>query len=253
MRPVTLARSLIRGGLVPAWLTHDPVAHRGLHDSERPENSMAAFEAAASAGYPIELDVHHTRDGEVVVFHDADLERMTGRAGAITDATMACLEPLRLGQSDQSIPTLDAVLERVSDRVPVVIEIKAREPIGVLEQAVLDVLAERPGRYAVQAFNPWSLVWLRRHAPELPRGMLAGDTRTLDLALHERVILRHLGLAPFVRPHYVGYELGALPHWAPSLLKKQGVPLLAWTITDETQLARARQLADNVIFENVRP
>ena len=248
-----MPRSLIRGGTAPAWLVNRGVAHRGLHDGVRPENSLAAFEAAARAGYPIELDVHQTKDGGVVVFHDEDLERMTCHPGKVAEHTLDQLTALRLGSTSETISTLDHVLELVGDRVPVVVEIKAVEPIGRLEQAVLDVLARHPGRYAVQSFHPWSLVWMRRHAPDLPRGMLAGDTSELDLRLHEKVILRHLALAPLVRPHYVGYEIGSLPHWAPSMLRRRGIPLLAWTITDENQLAHARVLADNVIFENVRP
>lgn len=248
-----MPRSLIRGGSAPSWLVNRAVAHRGLHDGTRPENSLAAFEAAARAGYPIELDVHLTKDGQVVVFHDEDLERMTCQAGKLADATLDELKALRLGTSSEAIPSLDEALTLVADRVPVVVEIKAAEPIGELEQAVLDVLAEHPGRYAVQSFNPFSMVWMRKKAPDLPRGMLAGDTSTLDLRLHEKIVLRHLAMAPLVRPHYVGYEISSLPHWAPTALRKRGIPILAWTITDENQLAHARVLADNVIFENVRP
>lgn len=248
-----MPRSLIRGGTAPLWLVNRAVAHRGLHDGTRPENSLAAFEAAARAGYPIELDVHLTKDGRVVVFHDEELERMTCEAGKVGEATLDELTSLTLGHSTEQIPSLDQALELVADRVPVVVEIKAAEPIGVLEQAVLDVLQRHEGRHAVQSFNPFSMVWMRKHAPDLPRGMLAGDTSTLELKLHEKVILRHLAMAPLVRPHYIGYEIGSLPHWAPTALRKRGVPILAWTITNENQLAHARVLADNVIFENVRP
>src|SRR5690349_25553 len=62
-----------RRAALPEWLTKRPIAHRGLHDRERPENTCAAFEAALARDYPIELDVHVLPDGEVVVFHDDDL------------------------------------------------------------------------------------------------------------------------------------------------------------------------------------
>ena len=51
------------------WLLATPVAHRGLHDDIRPENSMPAFEAAIEKGYTIEIDVHLSSDGHIVVFH----------------------------------------------------------------------------------------------------------------------------------------------------------------------------------------
>ena len=58
-------------------------AHRGLHkiDKSIPENSLPAFEAAARIGYGVELDVHLTRDDELVVFHDDDLKRVCGVEG----------------------------------------------------------------------------------------------------------------------------------------------------------------------------
>ena len=68
-----------------AWMTARPIAHRGLHDDARPENSLAAFAAGMEAGYPLELDVHLTRDNELVVVHDENLKRVTGQDLKITD------------------------------------------------------------------------------------------------------------------------------------------------------------------------
>jgi glycerophosphoryl diester phosphodiesterase len=250
---VFLARALVAGMQAPAWLWSRPVAHRGLHDALRPENSLAAFEAAAAAGHPIELDVHLTADGHAVVFHDEDLPRMTGRRGRVAEATLAELQALTLLDTDEHVPSLDEVLVCVRGRVPVLVELKARKPYGPLEQAVRDTLRRHPGTYAVQSFDPWSLVWLRRHAPELPRGMLSCDFLDEDLPRHQRLALQHLLLAPLVRPSFVGYDLHALPHWAPTALRRLGLPLLAWTVRTAEDLVRARGLVDNVIFEHVQP
>ncbi|MCA9705404.1 MAG: hypothetical protein KDK70_06130, partial [Myxococcales bacterium] len=198
--------------VAPDWVRYRPIAHRGLHDAERPENSLAAFEAAAQAGHPIELDVHRSADGEVVVFHDETLQRMTGHPGAVAQTPLATLTGLRLGDSDERIPSLHQVLERVAGRVPVLVELKPPERAGPLEQAVCDVLARWPGDYAVQSFDPYSMIWMRRHAPHLPRGMLSGDFHDEDLPLHQRLALRNLALAPWVRPAFVGYELWSLPY-----------------------------------------
>ena len=71
----------------PRWLFDRPLAHRGLHDGAekggQPENSLAAFQAAVAAGYGIELDVQTSADGRAMVFHDPQLDRMTGRAGLL--------------------------------------------------------------------------------------------------------------------------------------------------------------------------
>ncbi|MDP2299217.1 MAG: glycerophosphodiester phosphodiesterase family protein, partial [Actinomycetota bacterium] len=73
------------------FITAGPIAHRGLwSDSpEAPENSLAAFAEAAANGYAIELDVHLSADGEVMVIHDADIGRMTGTPGLVADMTAA--------------------------------------------------------------------------------------------------------------------------------------------------------------------
>jgi glycerophosphoryl diester phosphodiesterase len=214
---------------------------------------MAAFEAAAQAGYPIELDVHATRDGRVIVFHDDDLERMTGVAGRIHDRTLAELHGSRLCDSDERIPSLDAVLTAVAGRVPILVDLKNDGRPGRLEHAVAAALRGYAGEVAVQSFNPLTLAWFRLHAPALARGLLASDFEGVSLPRYKKFLLRRLLLAPLSGPHYVGYDLRSLPHWAPRLARRLGVPLLAWTIRNADELRRAQELADNVIFEGVRP
>ena len=80
----------------PAWLTEKPIAHRGLHSEVSPENSMAAFISAADNKYPIELDVHLTKDGKIVVFHDSNIKRMCGEDKLISELNYAELKEYRL-------------------------------------------------------------------------------------------------------------------------------------------------------------
>ena len=99
-------------------------AHRGLHTkgNELPENSLAAFRAAAEQGYMIENDIHLTADGEVVVFHDSSLKRMCGVAGRIEQMTLAELKKCCLQGTEEQIPTLQECLDTVDGRVPLLIE-----------------------------------------------------------------------------------------------------------------------------------
>ncbi len=78
---------------------HTMFAHRGYHCLEKgiPENSMAAFRAALNRGYGIEIDLHLTKDGHLVVFHDDTLERMCGRPDVIEHLTYKELKSCRLG------------------------------------------------------------------------------------------------------------------------------------------------------------
>ena len=114
--------------MLASWLTSRPIAHRGLYDlaAGRPENSLAAFEAAAAAGYPCELDVQLTDSGELVVLHDFDLGRAEGVARPVAALTAADLPRTRLFGSDQHVPTLAQVTECVHGRVPLLVELKRR-------------------------------------------------------------------------------------------------------------------------------
>ncbi len=92
------------------------IAHRG-GDEQAPENTVAAFEHAWSLGFRyLETDVHRTADGVLAAFHDADLERLSGRPGAIADRTWDELAEIDLGDGHR-IPTLDELLERFPDAV----------------------------------------------------------------------------------------------------------------------------------------
>lgn len=86
------------------------IAHRGLHGTGVPENSLAAFELAAQRGFAIELDVRFTADRKMVVFHDADARRMCGFDIKIADTSYADLKKLRLAESRERIPLLTEVL-----------------------------------------------------------------------------------------------------------------------------------------------
>ena len=76
--------------LPSVFLSH-PIAHRALHNRHggRPENSRAAVHAAVERGYGIEIDLQLSADGVPMVFHDADLSRLTGAEGYVRDHTAA--------------------------------------------------------------------------------------------------------------------------------------------------------------------
>ena len=80
-------------------------AHRGLHDKKRgiPENSFPAFRAAIEAGDGIELDVHLTKDGQLVVFHDDTFERICGRRGRVEDTSYEEIQTCGDKRADSTI------------------------------------------------------------------------------------------------------------------------------------------------------
>lgn len=251
-------RFIGRGGVVeavpPNWLLDRPIAHRGLHGDGVPENSLAAFEAAAEAGYPVELDVRLTADAVPVVVHDERLERLCGVDAAVADLERAELADLTLLDSEQAVPTLADALAAVDGRVPVLVEVKNRGRPGAVEREAAAVLGDYDGAVAVQSFNPLTVRWFRRHRPAWPRGQVGGRLRDApDVGLLARLAVQRLLASPLVRPAFVAYEHDALPYWPVTLHRRLGVPVLAWTVRTSDALERAREHADNVIFESVRP
>ena len=149
-------------------------AHRGLHGDGAEENTLEAFERACCAGYGIELDVQLSRDGEVVVFHDDSLRRMTGDARRVDQLDWAQLRALRVGAGGR-IPLLSEVLAQVDGRVPLLVELKNGRRNRALCAATLAQLREYRGAYMIESFNPLMLRWFRRRAPEVLRGQLVAS------------------------------------------------------------------------------
>ena len=244
---------------IPAWLTTQRIAHRGLHDGAAgiPENSLAAFNAAADCGYAIELDLRPAADTEPMVFHDHRLERLTGRTGALKDLPSDALRQITLTGSDQRIPTLATVLASIAGRVPILIEIKGMDPgVGVFESRVAGLLEAYDGAVAVQSFNPHSMGWFADHAGALIRGQVATDAFTYTeerASLFKRILLGRLLLNRVSRPDFIAYNVKKLPRPAPLAARRRGLPLLAWTVRDAADLAVADAYADNIIFEGFRP
>src|SRR5882672_6641494 len=165
---------------VPEWLVRIPIAHRGLHDASHGviENSLPAFWAAARAGYPAEMDVRLLADGEVAVFHDQSLERLTGESGPIAARTAPDLRHVLLsGMStdddprpdDARIPLLRDVLDLIAGSTPLLIEVKNEGEVGALEDAVAGLLATYRGAYAIQSFHPDTVRYWRERAPAVAR------------------------------------------------------------------------------------
>ena len=220
-----------------AALTARPFAHRGLWSAEAPENSLAAFEAACAGGYGVELDVQLAADGEAVVFHDETLERMTAQAGIVEERPTAELSAMRLTGSDQTIPTLAEALATIGGRTMVLIELKTPPgQEGLLEQRVLDLVADYGGPFAFIGFNVASHAWLTRHAPDLPRGL--DFDRVLDSAP--------------AQPHFLLPSLAMVTHRRVQERRAE-LPVVAWTVRSQADWKHAAPFCDNVIFEGLRP
>lgn len=244
----------------PAWLTARPIAHRGYHDASagRIENTLAAAEAALARRFAIECDVQLTADDQVVVFHDDTLERLTTGTGDIRQKTLAELRSVRFRHGDTSIPTLDALIDLVDGKVPLVIEMKSRfDGDRRLDAMIAPIVLGYDGPLAVMSFDPASVMAMRRLAPGIPRGMTADRFKAGDwpqVGTIARFADRNLLAAPLARPDFVAYDVTALPASPPLALRHFfRVPLLAWTVRTEAERHTAARWADQIIFEGFDP
>lgn len=239
--------------LFKTWLVETPIAHRGFHDKNNPENSLAAFARAIEKGYAIELDVQLLADETVVVFHDDSLARMTGNDGYIKYLNKEDLKALSLKGTKETIPTLEEVLKFVDGRVPLLIEIKNKYKVGKLEQKAIDLLKNYKGKYAVQSFNPFSLGYFRQHAPQILRGQLAGYLKNeKSLSWISKFLLKRMRFNKKVsQPDFIAYEAAALPNRF--VRKYKNLPLLAWAIKSKEEYLKIVKYCDNIIFEKFDP
>lgn len=234
------------------WLKNTPIAHRGLHDADAPENSLLAFQKAMEAGYAIELDVHLSYDGEVVVMHDENLQRMTGVDGEIAQLHLSEIQKHKLLKSDEGVPTLKEVFDLVDGRVPLLIEIKNEGRVGGVESALSALLKTYKGEVAIQSFNPFVLQWFANNAPHIIRGQLSGSFSDVKLAWHKKFLLKNLLLNGISKPHFIAYELDCLGNYMVQKQRKD-MPLLGWTVRSDEEMSTVLSRADNIIFELFLP
>lgn len=160
------------------------IAHRGA-SGLTPENTLSAFRRAIELGADmIELDVALSRDDEVVVMHDATLERTTSGSGQVRDRTLRELQQLDAGRSvdpdhgDHRIPTLVEVLDLARDRTLLNIEIKAEAVTDRCRGGIADLVIRLvldhglDDRAILSSFDPRSLDHARRIAPRMYRASL---------------------------------------------------------------------------------
>ncbi|NPV78490.1 MAG: glycerophosphodiester phosphodiesterase [Anaerolineae bacterium] len=157
-------------------------AHRGA-SAYAPENTLAAFRAAVEQGADaIELDAKLTRDGEVVVFHDATLKRITGIEGRVNQYRLAELRTMDAGSffspmfRGEKIPTLGEVFSEVGSSVLINIELtNYTSPGDNLVERVIEVVKRHKNadRLLFSSFDPRNLLRIRRYLPETPVAILA--------------------------------------------------------------------------------
>jgi glycerophosphoryl diester phosphodiesterase len=212
------------------------IAHRGA-SHERPENTLPAFTRAVELGADgVELDVHLTADGALVVHHDAvphdpPTSKLAGRG--IGSLTLEELGRFRVG--GEPIPTLDAVIRAIGGRATVYCELK-----GPATAAAAAVLLEPLGALAaLHSFDHRQIAAARRLAPALARGVLEASYHVAPTFSMESVDARDLWMAA----ELIDRDLVDAVH-------ARGGRLCAWTVDAPEEMLRLTQLGVDGLCTN---
>ena len=232
-----------------SFLKRAPIAHRGLHDGNqaRWENTLPAFQAAVDGGYGIELDVQLSSDGAALVFHDEKLERLTGRDGQIHELSVSDAAGTMIGGTADTIPTLPQVLELIGGKVPVVIELKGNlgHDTGLVA-VVAKALDGYQGEAAIMSFAHWHIRNFAAQAPGVVCGLTAEGSRSGQMESHFSMLAHGID--------FVSYNVDELPNPFVSFVRERlAMPVITWTVRDETQVARTHEHADQMTFEGFHP
>lgn len=231
-------------------------AHRGLHNIKKgvPENSMLAFRLAKEKGYGIELDVHLSKDGKLVVEHDDTLLRTCGKEIKIEETDWTELQTLHLEGTEERLPLLEEVFELIDGKVPLLIELKI---VGgnwnALCDAVCKALEGYNGAYCIESFDPRALLRFRKCAPHIVRGQLAGSVRKEgNVSYLIEFALKNLLINVVSRPDFIAYN--HKDHQNPSFLLCRALfapPIFFWTLRNKEEMALCARYNAAPIFEKL--
>ncbi len=234
------------------------IAHRGYFNNnlDCPENSLPAFQRAVKAGYGIELDVQLTKDGQIVVFHDASLKKMCSIKKQVTSCTYEELKSCQLLSTSHRIPLLTEVLKLVAGKVPLIIEIKPEGDNIETARQLSRLMKDYNGIYCIQSFHPLVLGWYKKHEPKVLRGLLSTNFRKNKINRDPvtSFLLTNLLLNWYCKPDFIAYNHKYADEFSYRLCRRlYPVVHAAWTIRSQEELDANKELFSIMIFDGFKP
>lgn len=219
------------------------IAHRGIFDNKTiPENSIKAFKLALNKNLTIELDVHLTKDNELVVFHDDNLKRMTSVDSIIEKFTLKEIKKLKLLDTDETIPTLDEVLKLIDGKILLDIEIKVNKSVKKIVKKLLETLDTYNGKVIIKSFNPFAVKEVKKNTDKYLVGLLIdyySKNKIFNFFTKTNIII------PFCKPDFLGINKKMLKT---KNIKKylNKLPIMIWTIKKEDEITKINN--ENFIY-----
>lgn len=214
------------------FLKSNLIAHRGVHNSLIPENTITSFVKSVDKNYIIELDIHILTDNTIVIYHDHNLKKLTGVNKVIETLSYAQLSQIKINKK-YTIPTLEQVIHIVNGKVPILIEVKDMNNNNKFEEELVKILDNYKGEFAIQSMNPFVIDWFYKNRKDYVIGLIIYNE------LNYNIVKKYTKKIDFI-----------------SVYKKQ-LPLkvnklvLGWTIKNNKEYQKYKNLCDNLICENI--
>lgn len=217
------------------------IGHRGAKGYE-PENTLVSFQKALNLGVDgIELDVHRSNDGEIMVIHDEEINRTTDGEGFVTDFSLNELKSFRINET-QTIPTLKEVLDLVNQKCFVNVELKgngtSKPVVVVLEEYVIEKNWEY-SRFIISSFDWNALKEVRSLNSKIPIGILTHTD--LDLAM---------AFAKFIKAETIHPHFHLLTKENTKQIQKNGQLVFPWTINEIEDIQKIKSFNVNGIISD---
>ena len=218
---------------------------------------MEAFKLAIQKGYSIEMDIHLTKDLEIIVFHDFYLGRLTTKTGFVFNKKLNYIKQARLS-NNEPVPTIEDALSLINGRVPVLLEIKnsklIKKNIEVFTRVLAEKLESYKGPLALMSFSFELIKYIRKSNlyKKFPLGLTTSFQTKETLAnciknnkIESEIISNKL---QFISQDWKGIKNGRIKR-----LKKLDIAILSWTITSREIEKMLEGLVDNITFESYEP
>lgn len=238
------------------WIKEKYIAHRGFHslDKSIPENTLIAFKKAIDYRYGIELDVNVTKDGQVVAFHDINLNRMCKVDAYLYDVNYDQIKDINILNTNEKIPLLTDVLELVEGKVPLLIELKPRGDKRLLCESFIKAMTSYKGPYAIHSFSPWIVHWFKKNHPHIIRGQITEFFKNDDkMSPFSKYLMKSMFFNRFTKPDFVNYGIKDLPNKYATKAYEKGLCIISYCARNNLEFNMVKKHYDNAVFEFFRP
>ena len=218
------------------------IAHRGVHNKYIKGNSLIAIELAVMKKIPVEFDITLTKDNVVILCHDSFI-KCDDKKYIINKYNYKYLKNIC-----HELVTVERVLNIVSGKIPLLIELKPYNKGKKLEKECTKILDKYKGYFAIQSFSPFTIYWFKKNKESYIRGQLLTNTYNYNFIVNS--IYKYMLFNKFTNPDFICYNIKGLPNKQIEKIRNSK-PVIGWTVKNQGQIDKYKKYCDNFICDNI--